>query len=41
MVTHSSMEPSWLPHTPDTLYSMGLAVWLFCATFSTEKSLTT
>ena len=24
--THSSMEPSWFAHTPETLYSMGLAV---------------
>ncbi|MNI61834.1 hypothetical protein D3C73_1171230 [compost metagenome] len=38
---HSSSEPSWLPQAPATLYSNGLSVWLFRATFETEKSETT
>ena len=38
MNTHSSMEPSWFPHTPVILYSSGLSVWLFSATLMTEKS---
>ena len=31
--THSSIEPSWLPHTPVTLKSSGFAEWLFSQTF--------
>ena len=36
--THSSIDPSWLPHVPLILYSIGFAEWLFCTTSRSEKS---
>ena len=39
--THRTIEPSWFPHTPVTLYSIGLAEWLLATTFDTVKSETT
>ena len=39
--TQRTIEPSWFPHTPEILYSIGLAEWLFCTTLETVKSLTT
>ena len=39
--THSSSDPSWLPQTPDTLYSIGFSVCEFGRTTASEKSDTT
>ena len=39
--THNSMEPSWLPHTPVTLNSIGLSECELAMTLRTEKSDTT
>ena len=36
--TQSSIEPSWLPQTPLTLYSKGLSEWLLLYTSRSEKS---
>ena len=38
-MTHSSIDPSWLPHAPANLYSHGLAEWLFSTTSLTDMSL--
>jgi hypothetical protein len=38
MSTHNSMEPSWLPHRPLSLYTSGLAECEFSNTLTTEKS---
>ncbi len=36
--THSSMDPSWFPHVPLILYSIGLAECEFSTTSRSEKS---
>lgn len=36
--THRSIDPSWFPHTPVTLKSIGFAECEFSQTFATEKS---
>ncbi len=36
--TQSSIEPSWLPHVPLILYSIGLAEWLLATTSCRLKS---
>ena len=41
MKTHSSSDPSWLPHVAAKRYSTGSVVLELVATFSTEKSLWT
>jgi hypothetical protein len=38
IVTHSSIEPSWLPQVPASLKMNGLAEWLFSATSFTDRS---
>jgi len=38
IITHSNSEPSWLPQTPEILYSSGFAVCEFWNTLRTEKS---
>ena len=38
MKTHSIIEPSWLPQTPVTLYSIGFDGFEFSKTLRTEKS---
>jgi hypothetical protein len=38
---HNSIDPSWFPHTPVILYSIGFAECEFSTTFTTVKSETT
>src|SRR4030081_725444 len=38
MNTHRSIEPSWLLHTPDNLYSSGLVLFELAVTLASEKS---
>ena len=38
IVTHISIEPSWLPQVPASLKMKGFAEWLFSATSLTERS---